>query len=61
VLDQATASVVYDPPVPPTNTLRLVMPDAMINDKYADPAGDISDSVGARDERLLRHARHRSR
>jgi hypothetical protein len=26
VLDQATASVVYDPPVPPTNALRLVMP-----------------------------------
>jgi hypothetical protein len=46
VLDQATANVVYDPPVAPTNSLRLVMPRRMINDKTLTLRADILDGAG---------------
>ena len=46
VLDQATAGVVYDPPVPPVNNLRLVMPKRMVNDKTLTLRADILDSIG---------------
>jgi hypothetical protein len=46
VLDQATASVVYDPPVAPTGSLRLVMPKRMVNDKTLTLRADILDGAG---------------
>ena len=46
VLDSATGNVVYDPPVPPTNALRLVMPKRMVNDKTLTLRADIYDSIG---------------
>jgi hypothetical protein len=46
VLDQVSASVVYDPPVAATNALRLVMPKRMVNDKTLTLRADIYDSIG---------------
>jgi Lamin Tail Domain/CotH kinase protein/Dictyostelium (slime mold) repeat len=46
VLDQATASVVYDPPVAPQESVRLTMPARMVNDKTLTLRAQVLDSLG---------------